>query len=528
MAAGKTRAWLPTAGVVAALAALVAYSAWERWSQLAASPFPLGVDGYFYPVQLRSLLETGQLHYPAAPLAFWLLLPFAAATDPIVGAKLGASIYCALAALPAYGIGTRLGGSRGSGLLAASLLASSAGSAYLTNEFVKNGIGITVALGALWLLLRALDRPSTRSRVLALLAIVAAFATHKMAAGFVLVVGVPAWLATSAAHGRLRGRRLLYVILALVAAAIAIVVLGVAFPERFLSSGDARLVAAIVTTDAHWDAPALATTTGTIALGHEALVGAIVALLAIGAGSAPGGRLVGRLSDLLPRGQVDDLTAAELAGRTRRPAGDAMATRALLVVALVLGMPWLAVDDAQGLGFRLRIAAFVPMSLVAAVLAGRLLVRVTHRETILVVLAILLATRKPGERTDGAVITHPSMVTAVQAMVGAIPEGDIVIVPERHILFMVAWYTRASVRMRPEGVPHERRWRLVPLAFVEIGSALDEALYAARATPGVRPPRGLHPWHPNGLVLIPEPTWQWMLARLPPGAPTRWRKWLTI
>jgi len=33
---------------------------WQRWRLLTASPFPLGVDGYFYPIQLRSLLERGR------------------------------------------------------------------------------------------------------------------------------------------------------------------------------------------------------------------------------------------------------------------------------------------------------------------------------------------------------------------------------------------------------------------------------------------------------------------------------------
>jgi hypothetical protein len=29
-------------------------------------------------------------------------------------------------------------------------------------------------------------------------------------------------------------------------------------------------------------------------------------------------------------------------------------------------------------------------------------------------------------------------------------------------------------------------------------------------------------------VLVPEATWRWILARLPPGAPSRWRTWQTI
>src|SRR3954464_2524673 len=137
----KANERLATVGIAAALAALVAWSAWSRWMTLTESPFPVGIDGYFYPIQLRSLLDHGGLAYPASPLAFWLMWPLAAATDPIVGAKLGASIYIALIALPAYGIAARLSHSRGAGLVAAALATTSAGSAFLTVEFVKNGIG---------------------------------------------------------------------------------------------------------------------------------------------------------------------------------------------------------------------------------------------------------------------------------------------------------------------------------------------------------------------------------------------------
>ncbi len=104
-----------------ALAALIAWSFAERWDVLASSPFPLGVDGFFYPSEVRSLLEHGTLAYPASPLAFWWLAPFAAATDPIVGAKLGAALGTSLIALPAYGLGARLGKARAAGLVAAAI-----------------------------------------------------------------------------------------------------------------------------------------------------------------------------------------------------------------------------------------------------------------------------------------------------------------------------------------------------------------------------------------------------------------------
>src|SRR5215470_14167643 len=153
-------AWGPGVAVAAALLALVAWSSWQRWQMLTASPFPLGVDGYFYPIELRALLERGELAYPASPLTFYLLAPFAAATDPITGAKLGAALWGAAIAIPAYGVGARLGGGRGAGLVAAAIATTSVGSAYLTIEFVKNGIGLTVALTALWLALGATERPS--------------------------------------------------------------------------------------------------------------------------------------------------------------------------------------------------------------------------------------------------------------------------------------------------------------------------------------------------------------------------------
>src|SRR5262245_4289770 len=266
-------AWGPRVAVAGALVALVAWSFWQRWRLLTASPFPLGVDGYFYPIELRALLSRGELAYPASPLAFYLLAPLAAATDPITGAKLGAALWGAAIAVPAYGVGARLGGGRGAGLLAAALATTSVGSAYLTVEFVKNGIGLTVALAALWLALAAADRPTRPRIAAALVGLAAAWATHKMAAALVVVVAVPAGLAAATAHGRLRGRRLLYLLSALIAAALAALGLAAAFPHRFLGLDDAGLVGGLFSTTPRWTAPALAFASGDLAVGHDALIG---------------------------------------------------------------------------------------------------------------------------------------------------------------------------------------------------------------------------------------------------------------
>ena len=518
--------WLPTVGVAIALAGLVALSFVERWTLLNQSPYPVGVDGYFYPVQLRALLETGSLQYPAAPLALWLMAPLAALTDPITGAKLGAALFGALVALPAYGVGARLGRCRGAGLVAAVLATTSAGSAFLTIEFVKNGIGLTLLLTAVWLLLRALEKPTHARIALAVAGGVLAVLAHKMAAAMLVAFAVPAIVAAAAGHGKLRGRRLLYTIAIVGGIPILLLVLGIAFPKRLPSLGEFDLGAALFANDSHWLAPALVTRNVTLTFGHEALVGAILGIA---------GAVVLANRQALERVR---LPASILGEPTRRAfPGETAVACTVIAFAIAIAWPRLDVTDAQGLGFRLRVAAYVPMALAAAIVAGRLLSRIKHRDFILAIVAVVLATRTPGHRDEGRIQAHPAMVAAIYALAnhvrGAnasesveIPRADTIIVPERHIVFMVAWYTRANVRIRPEAVAPEHRWRLMPLAWTGMGSALDKALLEARNGP--RPPLGLHPRHPNGIVLVHESTYQRVLDALPADVRAHWSRWRTI
>jgi hypothetical protein len=137
--------------------------------------------------------------------------------------------------------------------------------------------------------------------------------------------------------------------------------------------------------------------------------------------------------------------------------------------------------------------------------------------------------RQPGAtRLAGEVVTHPALVSAAQALRGRVPPGATLIVPERHIAFMVAWYTGASVAIQPGGVPPAQRYRLLPLHFIRAGSPLDRELMAARAEPSLVPPLGLHPSHPNGLVLVAEPTWNWIVDRLPPADRDYCTRWPTL
>lgn len=502
------REWIWRVATIAALVALVVGSAWQRYTALSISPFPLGVDGYFYPVQLRSLLDTGALQYPSSPLTFWWLAPFAAATDPITGTKLGAAIGTALVALPAYGVGWHLTKQRGAGVIAAAVATTASTSMYLTTEFIKQGLGLTVALTAIWLLLRALASP-TRTRIgLALGGFVLSLLAHKLAAGIVIALAIPAVVEEARGRGILRGRRLLYVVLAGIALAITALVLGIVAPERFLSADDLALVADVFTTNAHWNGAALVTPNLTLAFDHEAAIGGGLAIVAA-------------ILLALRVGEGTD---------HKRSRGTRMVAWMFVVLALAIALPWLAVDHPQGLGFRLRVTAFIPLGIVAALVAAAAASYVEgwQREAALLAVAVIIA-RAPHSRGEGRVLPHPSMVSAVMAATSKIPAGTTVIVPERHIMFMTAWYTRAPVRLRPDSVPYGERMRLLPGAFISLGSPLEDVIEHARADTHVAdPPLGLHPRHRNGLVLVTEPTWEWLLAALPPDVRGYWARWSTI
>ena len=131
-------------------------------------------------------------------------------------------------------------------------------------------------------------------------------------------------------------------------------------------------------------------------------------------------------------------------------------------------------------------------------------------------------------RSEGVVRAHPALIAAVRALDGAVPAGDTVVVTERHIAFMVAYYTRIPASLDPSTVPRAHRWRLMPLAFIGSGSPLDHALLDARRAPDLVPPRGLHPRNPAGLVLVAEPTWDWVLQHVPPKTRAWAAAWHTI
>ncbi len=380
---------------------------------------------------------------------------------------------------------------------AAVVATTSAGSAYLSIEFVKNGIGLTVAMVAVWAVLVALEVWTPRRAAVAAAADRRARPlTHKMAAGLVVVLCAPAAIAEGGGRG------------------VTLTPPGAWWPSPVASSRSRcwsgwlwpqrcscrlSISATIGRRDPRrpprrWDLAGAGATTpdrSGYEPGCSAAAVATVALVALGLGSS-----------------------AQFVGSRCR---SRLAARALAVaaaaLALVIAIPWLAVDDAQGLAMRLRVAAFVPLAITAAVAGRGVLAAVRDRgrdlalAAVAAIVVVSVAVAFPGGRSEGEVVTHPALASAVMSLDGLVPDGDVVVVPERHIAFMVAWYTGADVSLQPDVVPRDRRRRLLPLAFIGEKSPLDQALLDARKEPLLDPPIGLHARHPDGLVLVTEPTW---------------------
>src|SRR5262249_22468816 len=112
------------------------------------------------------------------------------------------------------------------------------------------------------------------------------------------------------------------------------------------------------------------------------------------------------------------------------------------------------------------------------------------------------------------------------ALEGVVPPGGEVIIPERHVLFMASWYARIPARLEPrDGSDPAKTYRLLPGALIlpALKTALDEL--RASPQPGTAPPRDLHAFDADGLVLLAEPTYQYLLTRLPPDARAHYEKW---
>jgi len=153
------------------------------------SPLITGIDGPYYLIQVRGLLEGGTLPYGDPPFAFYLFAFFALILgDVTAGVKLGVSLFCSLSVVPMYLLVKRASGESYGGYLATVLLAFSASFVRMLSDFMKNAVGVFFLISFFYLMHRlAFDGWSLRRFSLAVASLILTGLTHILDLGVALL-----------------------------------------------------------------------------------------------------------------------------------------------------------------------------------------------------------------------------------------------------------------------------------------------------------------------------------------------------
>jgi hypothetical protein len=311
------------------------------------------------------------------------------------------------------------------------------------------------------------------------------FLTHKMGAAIAVILLVPTTFVGLRARGHFSRLRPVHVLIGAAALLLGVLGLGLVMPERFFSRGDLALFADLLSSHAEWTAPAMSLRPDgpnpyVLTMDSEALLAGLVGVLAVAS-------LWRRRDAIAPPVRALGLTIAGFA--------------------ILLALPWLDVADPDGLGFRMRIVAFLPLALCLAIVVGATLrefgvaaqPRRVHAAVMAAIVALCLAwvLTRPRDRHAGVVKTDADMVAAISAA-GAYTGTDYVIVSERHVGFMAQYYSTADVHLITERFPRDRAWaahhrqlhRQAPRAARGHRARPGAARRGAAARPAPQPPDG--------------------------------------
>jgi len=188
------------AGLLIGLVTLVSIA--ERAWLLFSTPLMPGINGAYYLVQTRALLEHGRLGIPDLPLTFWVDAGLASlvqlfsgmALEPsiMLAVKLEDAVLPALVAMPVFALVRRWTARVGSGLWlpAGAALAVAAGSPALgmVGDLQKNSLALVWLAGLLWGLHRWLEEPRAKNAAVAVLFLTLAGLTHIGVFGWALAL----------------------------------------------------------------------------------------------------------------------------------------------------------------------------------------------------------------------------------------------------------------------------------------------------------------------------------------------------
>ncbi len=197
-----------------------------------STPLLFYIDGPYYYVQVRSILEQGCLRYADPPLTFYILTFFSIVfRDIVVGVKVGSTILILLGVYPLYYLIRDLTGSRVAGYASSILYALSPTLLRISLDFIKNSIGLTFLFFTILFIYKSIRYNSMKYSILATAFIILTGLTHILDFGVVLFIVV----AITVIH-LLREHRVPKTLILPISTCIILVILG--FTYYSLMGGD--------------------------------------------------------------------------------------------------------------------------------------------------------------------------------------------------------------------------------------------------------------------------------------------------
>lgn len=148
-------------------------------------PLVPGIDGPYYVIQVRWIIEKGFMKHADPPLAFYMLVPFVLLTqDYFLGVEIGVAFYVALATIPLYAFLKKESGSYSIALAGALAFIFSPYLARMYPDFMKNAIGLLWVNLFIYYLRKSLDTSSLSNQIKTFAFMVLAGLTHILDLGF--------------------------------------------------------------------------------------------------------------------------------------------------------------------------------------------------------------------------------------------------------------------------------------------------------------------------------------------------------
>jgi hypothetical protein len=159
-------------------------------------PVAVGVDGYYYILQITHLESSGRLYFPSkTPFLLYILTGFNYLIhDPVLAVKLSSITLHTLLCLGIFAIITTLTKSQWLGILGAALTSISGVHFYLVGEYINNLGALTALVWSSWFALRAVE---TRRKIWMLassIIVLLSIFSHRSALALVLLIVVSAAL----------------------------------------------------------------------------------------------------------------------------------------------------------------------------------------------------------------------------------------------------------------------------------------------------------------------------------------------